>query len=123
MLAGWQVLGVGVGGYVRRRITPIPRPGLLRYPGRRITGLYLTTHIKDVIISVAMITKRLLVTRTATMALYGVLPLSGINSRRTPKNAVQRIYINYGNTKRLELYSIQGHKKTLYLYKAIRAVC
>ena len=50
-------------------------------------------------------------TRRAKMALESVLPLYGINSLWTPKNAIQRIYINYGNTKRLELYSIQGHAR------------
>ena len=32
-------------------------------------------------------------------ALYGVFAFMGIKSRRTAKNAVQRIYLKYGNTK------------------------
>ena len=102
MLAGksWELVGagswwVGAGGYFRQRIT----------------HQYLTTHIKDVIISVATITKRLLVTRRARMAMESVFPLWGINSRRTAKNAIQRIYIKYGNTNRLEMYATQGHTR------------
>ena len=84
VLASWQVLGGGVGGSSFPRITAVSgalysvenngtsagqRPGLCRYPGRRITHQHLTTHIKDVIISVTMITKKLLVTRRAKMPL------------------------------------------------------
>lgn len=113
-------VGSGTGGYVFLRITVLQRTGLCRYPGRRITHQYLTIHIGNVIISVATITKMLLVTRRAKMPLYGVLPLAPIKSRRTAKNAVQRIYIKYGNTKWLELYAVGGQReKALYLYKAI----
>ena len=88
----------GAGGYVLKRITAGRWDGIGGYPGRRITHQFLTIHRKPVIISVANITKRLLVTRRATMALESVLPRRGIKSRRTDKNAVQSIYIKYGNT-------------------------
>ena len=58
-----------------------------------------------------MITKMLLVTRRAKMPLQGVLPLPPIKSRRTPENAVQRIYIKYGNTKQPELYAVQRQQE------------
>ena len=49
-------------------------------------------------------------------ALYGVFALMGIKSCGTPENALQRIYINYGNTKSLKLYAVQGQQKTAYIY-------
>ena len=63
-----------------------------------------------------MITKMLFVTRRAKMPLYGVLSPPPIKSRRAAENAVQRIYIKYGNTKTLKLYAVQGQRKTAYLY-------
>ena len=45
-----------------------------------------------------MITKMLLVTRRAKMPLQGVFAFREIKSCGTPENAVQRIYIKYGNT-------------------------
>lgn len=50
------------------------------------------------------------------MPLYGVLPRGDIKSRGAAKNAVQSIYINYGNTKRPELYTVHGQRETAYLY-------
>lgn len=50
------------------------------------------------------------------MPLESVLPLAPINSRRTVKNAVQRIYIKTGNTKLPEMYVIQGQREKSYLY-------
>lgn len=76
----------------------------------------MTIYIENVIISVTMITKKLLVTRRAKMPLYGVLPLAPIKSRRTAKNAVQRIYIKYGNTKTAKMYAVGGHMKKPYTY-------
>ena len=49
-------------------------------------------------------------------ALYGVFAFTDIKSRRTPENAVQAIYIKYGNTKNLKLYAVQGQRKKAYLY-------
>ena len=54
--------------------------------------------------------------QTVKFALYGVFAFRDIKSRRTPKNAVQRIYIKYGNTKTLKLYTVQRQRKTAYLY-------
>ena len=51
--------------------------GQQRYFRQRITHQFLTVHIKDVIISVTTITKRLLVIRRARMAMYGVLSSLG----------------------------------------------
>ena len=53
----------------------------------------------------------LLVTRRAKMPLYGVLPPAPIKSRRAAKNAVQTIYIKYGNTKQPELYAVQRQQE------------
>lgn len=114
----------GTGGCSHKRITGvIPQDSnvifILEQRYRRLWQ-FLTIYIGNVIISVATITKMLLVTRRAKMPLYGVLPLAPIKSRRTAKNAVQRIYIKYGNTKWLELYAVGGQReKALYLYKAI----
>ena len=70
-----------------------------------------------------MITKMLFVTRRAKMPLQGVLPLPPIKSRRTPENAIQRIYINFGNTKLPKVYAVQGQRETAYLYIRMRAFC
>ena len=56
-------------------------------------------------------------------ALYGVFAFRDIKSRRTPKNAVERIYIKYGNTKSLKLYAVQGQLKKAYLYISKKAFC
>ena len=48
--------------------------------------------------------------------LYGVFAFRDIKSRRTPKNAVQRIYLKYGNTKQPELYAVQGQREKAYIY-------
>ena len=62
-----------------------------------------------------MITKMLFVTRRAKMPLQGVLPLPPIKSRRTPENAVQRIYINFGNTKLPKVYAVGGQHTIIYI--------
>ena len=64
----------------------------------------------------------LLVTRRAKMPLQGVLPPPPIKSRRTPENAVQRIYIKYGNTKSLKLYAVQGQHTIIYIGMPFPAV-
>ena len=82
-VGGEAVLGVILEKEYRRylwrytfvRITVLQRPGLCRYPGRRITHQYLTIYIENVIISVTTITKMLFVTRRAKMPLYGVFAL------------------------------------------------
>ena len=63
-----------------------------------------------------MITKMLLVTRRAKMPLQGVFAFRDIKSCGTPENAVQRIFIKYGNTKLPKVYAVQGQRETAYLY-------
>ena len=63
-----------------------------------------------------MITKRLLVIRRATMPLQAAFAFRDIKSRRTPENAVQRIYIKYGNTKTAKMCAVQGQREAAYLY-------
>ena len=65
----------------------------------------------------------LLVTKPSKMPLYGVFAFGDIKSRRTPKNAVQRIYIKTGNTKLPEVYAVQGQRKKAYLYIRMKAFC
>ena len=60
--------------------------------------------------------KNVICHQTVKFALYGVFAFMGINSRRAAENAVQRIYINYGNTKLPEMYAVQGQRETAYLY-------
>lgn len=76
----------------------------------------MTIYIENVIISTIMITKKALVTRRAKMPLYGVFPLRGINSCRAAENALQAIYIKYGNTKPPDLYAVGGQRETAYIY-------
>ena len=61
--------------------------------------------------------------QTVKFTLYGVFAFSDIKSRRTPENAVQRIYIKTGNTKSLKLYAVQGQRETAYLYISNGSLC
>ena len=47
---------------------------------------------------------------------YGVFAVRDIKSCGTPENAVQRIYIKYGNTKTAKMYAVGGQRKKSYLY-------
>lgn len=67
--------------------------------------------------------KNVICHQSPKFTLYGVFAFRDIKSRRTPKNAVQRIYIKYGNTKSLKLYAIQGQRKKAYLYISKGTVC
>ena len=120
ILASLENTGSGTGGYSAVRITAVQRPETGRYSLLRISAgqrwQFLTIHIENVIISVTMITKMLLVTRRAKMPLYGAFAFRGIKSHWTAKNAVQRIYIKYGNTKLPEMYAVGGRRETAYLY-------
>ena len=49
-------------------------------------------------------------------ALYGVFPHRGIITPKSRKNALQAIYIKYGNTKLPEMYAVGGHMKKPYTY-------
>ena len=65
-----------------------------------------------------MITKMLFVTRRAKMPRQGVLLLPPIKSRRAAKNAIQRIYIKYGNTKTAKMCAVGGQRKRhTYIYR------
>lgn len=46
------------------------------------------------------------------MPLQSVFAFRDIKSCGTPENAVQRIYINYGNTIMPELYAVDGQQKS-----------
>lgn len=48
-------------------------------------------------------------------ALYGVFVIRDIKSCGTAENALQRIYIKYGNTKCLKLYAVQGQHTIIYM--------
>lgn len=50
------------------------------------------------------------------MALESVLGCIPIKYRGAVKNAVQRIYIENGNTKRPKLYAVDGHTKKPHTY-------
>ena len=56
-------------------------------------------------------------------ALYGAFAFMGIKSCGTLENAVQRIYIKYGNTKILKLYAVQGQREKSYLYISKGSLC
>ena len=60
--------------------------------------------------------KNVICHQTVKFALQAAFAIRDIKSRRTPKNAVQRIYIKYGNTKSLKLYAVQGQREKAYLY-------
>ena len=60
--------------------------------------------------------KNVICHQSPKFALYGVFAFMGINSRRAAKNALQRIYINYGNTKTAKLYAVGGQREKSYLY-------
>lgn len=70
-----------------------------------------------------MITKMLLVIRRAKMPLQSVFAFRDIKSCGTPENAVQTIYIKYGNTKLPDLYAVQGQRETAYLYISKGSLC
>ena len=53
--------------------------------------------------------------QTVKFTLYGVFAFRGIKSRRTPKNAVQRIYIKYGNTKTAKMCAVGGQHTIIYM--------
>ena len=67
--------------------------------------------------------KNVICHQTVKFALQAAFVFRGIKSRRTAKNAVQRIYIKYGNTKTAKVYAVQGQRETAYLYIRMRAFC
>ena len=60
--------------------------------------------------------KNVICHQSPKFALYGVFAFRDIKSCRTPKNAVQAIYIKYGNTKTVKMCAIQGQREKAYLY-------
>ena len=56
-------------------------------------------------------------------ALQAVFAFGDIKSRRTPENAVQRIYIKFGNTKTVKMCAVGGQLKTAYIYIRKNAFC
>ena len=67
--------------------------------------------------------KNVICHQTVKFAPYGVFAFRGIKSRRTAENAVQRIYINFGNTKLPKVYAVQGQREKSYLYIRKGAAC
>ena len=60
--------------------------------------------------------KNVICHQTAKFTLQAAFAFMGIKSHWIAKNALQRIYIKYGNTKCLKLYTIQGQQKMAYIY-------
>ena len=91
--------GSGAGGYVFLRITVV---SVALYSGENngisaaaiFDNLYRKCYNKC-----NDNNKNVICHQSPKFALYGVFAFRDIKSRRTPKNAVQRIYIKYGNTK------------------------
>ena len=61
--------------------------------------------------------------QTGKFALQAAFAFRGIKSRRTPENAVQRIYIKYGNTKTAKMCAVGGQRETAYLYIHEGSLC
>ena len=107
--------GSGAGGYSAVRITAVRRPETGRYSLVRITVVSGVLYFgENNGISAAAIfdnlyrkcynkrsdnNKNVICHQSPKFALYGVFAFGDIKSRRTAENAVQRIYIKYGNTK------------------------
>ena len=60
--------------------------------------------------------KNVICHQSPKFALYGVFAVRDIKSCGTPENAIQRNYINFGNTKLPDLYAVGGHMKKPYTY-------
>ena len=60
--------------------------------------------------------KNVICHQSPKFALYGVFVIRDIKSCGTPENAVQRIYIKYGNTKTAKMCAVQGQREAAYLY-------
>ena len=119
--------GSGTGGYSAVRITAVRRPETGRYSEERIT-VWIPMAILDNLYRKCYNkcnddNKKAISHQSPKFALYGVFAFMGIKSRRTPKNAVQAIYIKTGNTKSLKLCAVQGQLKKAYLYISKGAAC
>lgn len=60
---------------------------------------------------------------TGKNGLESVFAFRDIKSRGAVKNAVQRIYIKYGNTKTVKMCAVGGQLKKAYLYISKKAFC
>lgn len=67
--------------------------------------------------------KNVICHQTGKFALYGVFAFRDIKSCGTPENAVQTIYIKYGNTKSLKLCAVGGQREKSYLYISKGSLC
>ena len=67
--------------------------------------------------------KKVISHQSPKFALYGVFAFRDIKSRRTPENALQRIYIKYGNTKTAKMCAVGGQQKKSYLYISKGSLC
>lgn len=67
--------------------------------------------------------KNVICHQTVKFTLYGVFPFRGIKSCGTPENALQRIYIKYGNTKTAKMCAVDGQRKKAYLYISKGSLC
>ena len=67
--------------------------------------------------------KKVICHQTGKFALQAAFAFMGIKSRRTPENAVERIYIKYGNTKTAKMCAVGGQREKSYLYISKRAFC
>ena len=61
--------------------------------------------------------------QTAKFTLQAVFAFRDIKSCGTLENALQRIYIKYGNTKTVKMYAVGGQRETAYLYISKGAAC
>ena len=67
--------------------------------------------------------KNVICHQTVKFTLYGVFAFRGIKSCGTPENAVQRIYIKYGNTKTVKMCAVGGQQEKSYLYIHEGSLC
>ena len=67
--------------------------------------------------------KNVICHQSPKFALYGVFAFRDIKSCRTLENAVQRIYIKYGNTKTAKMCAVGGQQEKAYLYIRKGSVC
>ena len=67
--------------------------------------------------------KNVICHQTVKFALQAAFVFRGIKSRRTAKNAVQRIYIKFGNTKTAKMCAVGGQREKSYLYISNGSLC
>ena len=110
-LASLENTGGGTGGYSFPRITAVDLMATFDNSYRKCYNKRSDDN------------KNVISHQTVKFALYGVFPLQGIKSRRTAKNAVQRIYIKFGNTKTAKICAVGGKREKSYLYIGNGSLC